>query len=164
MALAADTVNGPAFGCSTPRVSCWRVDPAGVPAEWVESTVATEGQLTLVYFVKGGYGVEALQRNRPSARDIAVVTGARVLTVACSQRGKPSDIAAVNRGLNAYAWLLSEGCDVDQTAFTHDANGAALAESILVVARNQGLPVPAGGIWPCRPRSRSLGRGVQRGA
>lgn len=144
--LRAD-VDGPWPQLATaPKLSYCRVNAAGVPAEWVEATVATEGQPTIVYFVSGGYGVDALEQSRPAAGHLAVATGARVLTVACSYERQPSHAAAVERGIAAYAWLLGEGCDLHLTAVTHDPTGALLVEAILVGAGNHGLPVPAGRI------------------
>ena len=105
--------------------------------------------------------MKAFDRNRPAAQELAVATGARVLTVACSPEGAPSHDAAVERGLAAYAWLLCEGCEVDLTAFTDNLAGAVLAQAILVAAARQGLPAPAGGIqatvpgpWPTEAAAR----------
>lgn len=129
---------------SAPIVSCCQVDAAGVPAEWVEATVATHGQRTFVYFLRDGDRPGALTRSRPSAESFAVATGARVLTVACSSPRQTSQAAAIEDGLAAYAWLIGEGCDPLSTAFIDDSTGAELAEAVLVAAKNQGLPVPAG--------------------
>lgn len=129
---------------TAPMLSHCRVDAGGVPAEWLEANVATASQRTIVCFLGGGYGVDALEQNRPSAGDLAVATGARVLTIACLAPDTPSLAAAVKNGVTAYAWLLGEGCDVNLTAFTHDSVGASLLEGILVAARSRGLPVPAG--------------------
>lgn len=138
-----------------PRMSYCRVEAGSVPAEWVEATVATTGQPTIVYFLSDGSPEDSLERGRPSAGDLATATGARVLTVACSPNGEPSLAAAVERGIAAYAWLLGEGSDLDLTAFTHDSTSAALVEAILVAARNRGLPLPEGDIW-------RVGRGLVR--
>lgn len=143
------------------------VDAGGVDAEWVEATVATECQPTVVFFLGCGYGMDSLERSRRSAGDLAVSTGARVLTVACSAPGEPLSRAAVEAGVAAYAWLIGEGCNLDLTAFTHDSSGAALVEAILLEAISDGLPVPAGGIWPDNPtfilpsRRRPLGRWLE---
>jgi acetyl esterase/lipase len=131
-----------------PRVSYCRVDADGVPAEWVEATPAAEGQATFVYFQCGGCGGDPFEESRRPTGDLAVSTGARVLEVACLSGGTLSPTSPVERGVAAYAWLLGEGCDVDSTAFTHEAGAAALADAILLAARNRGLPVPALGICP----------------
>lgn len=132
---------GPQSTCT--EVSYCRVDAGGAPAEWVEATVATVGQITLVYFVSDGYGVEALARSRSTAAELAVATGARVLTVACSPSSLSSHAVAIEWGMAVYAWLLGEGCELHLTAFTDDSTAASLADAIRAAALNQGLPVPA---------------------
>lgn len=121
-----------------------RVDAAGIPAEWVETAVASEGQPTIVYFVTDGSGADALERSRRSAHDLARADGARVLTVACRQERSRSSAAAVEAGLAAYGWLLREGCDVALTAFAEHSAGAGIAEAVLAAAGSRGLPLPAG--------------------
>jgi len=132
---------------SSPRslthwISHCRVDAAGVAAEWVEATAATETQPTIVYFLGSADGPGALERSRRLAGELAVNTRARVLTVACSSRGEASSTAAVEAGVAAYAWLLGEGCDPESTVFTHDATSAPLVAAILLAAGKDGLPVP----------------------
>ena len=127
-----------AFG---PIVSYCRVNAAGIAAEWVETTVATNGQPTIVYFVSDGYGGDALEQCRPTARHLALASGARVFTVDCSAQG--SRAVAVQRGIAAYAWLLGEGCDGDLTTFAHESTGASLVEALLMAAKREGLPLPA---------------------
>lgn len=127
-----------------PGLSYCRIDAAGVPAEWVEAGVATKHQPTMVCFLSSGGTVDALEQIRPSAWDLAMRTGARVLSVACSACTEPSPhTAAVKAGLTAYAWLLSEGCDLDRTTFAHEPGGGPLVEGIRVGAVIRGLPVPA---------------------
>jgi hypothetical protein len=130
-------LDAPCTVCPAPELSYCRVDAAGVPAEWVEATTATEGQATIVYFVSGEDGVEAIERTRRSAGDLAVASGARVLLVGCTPPGEC--------GIAAYAWLLGEGCDPGTTAFTSGASDASLVEAISTAARERGLPVPAAG-------------------
>lgn len=124
------------------RVSYCRVDAAGVRAEWVETTLAIEGQATLVYFVDRTYEADTLQAIRPHAGRLSVVTGARVLTVACGE-GPASVLSAVDRGITAYAWLLGEGCDLALTAFATDSDNRSLLRGLRVTASSRGLPLPA---------------------
>lgn len=128
---------GPAGGDLPTVFSHCRVDARGVPCEWVEATRATRGQPTIVDFLRAGDGVCPLERYRPSAHEIAVTTGARILTVACR---------AVEDGLSAYLWLLGEGCDTKATAFT-DPVGGTLAAAVLEAASLRGLPLPSAGVW-----------------
>lgn len=114
------------------------VDANGVPVEWVEAAVATVGQPTIVYFHRSPTIGASLNDARLQAVKLAVVTGARVLTVDC---------ATVRHGVIAYAWLLAEGLDLDTTTFLDQrqpANGDATAAAVRRAARYAGLPLPRG--------------------
>ena len=47
--------------------------------------------------------------------------------------------------LAAYRWLLDEGHDPRSIVFAGDSAGGAMVVSVMVKARNAGLPLPAGG-------------------
>ena len=146
--LAADIVDGARSDRSmVSSVTYCAVDAAGVPAEWVDATVATAAQPTLVYFLSAGDRTDLFGRVRLTTGTLAVVTGARVLVVACSPRGDHGYAAAVRNGMAAYKWLIGEGCDLARTVFRQDATGVCLAEGVLFGLRRQGLPLPAGGVW-----------------
>ena len=130
-------------------VSHCRVDASGVPAEWVEATVATAGQPTLVYFHGHGSGRDALTVGRRLAANLALATGARVFSVGCRLAREQSQAAAIEDGVAAYVWLLGEGCDLDTTAFISDFSSGARAVGVLRSARDGGLPLPAAGVWCC---------------
>jgi hypothetical protein len=85
------------------------VDAYGVRAEWVEAVAATPGQPTIVLFYDPSASHH--ERVRMVAGELAVRTGARVLTVECMTAWD---------GLTAYAWLLGEGLDSETTSFTGD--------------------------------------------
>ena len=135
--------NGATAPPALQRVSTCRVEANGVPVEWVEAAVvATAGQPTFVYFIGGRHGARALEHSRRAAGDLAVTTGARVLTVACRGVAAHSRAAAVQRGVAAYVWLLGEGCDLDNTTFRDDAADHWLVTGITGRAGNRGVPVP----------------------
>lgn len=128
---------------SLPRISICPVDAGGALAEWVEGSVATEGQLTLVQFLGGGYGRDSLERSRPLAANLALNTGFRILTVPCRLGPDDAESVAVDRVLAAYRWLLCEGCDLDAAAFTVKASDHALIAAIGRAAIALNLPLPA---------------------
>lgn len=123
-----------------------RVECRGVLAEWVEVTVATEGQPTFVYFGAGRCRGDVLEQNRPFAGRLATVTAARVLSVACWPVSEQFRWGAVEQGLTAYRWLLGEGCDLESTAFAAGPTDAELVTDILRAARARSIPLPALGI------------------
>lgn len=138
--LGVVSIDAAGVGLSNALSHC-RVDAHGVPCEWVEVTRATRGQPTIVYFLGAEDGVDPLRLYRPLAFEVAVATGARILTVACC--------GAVEDGLTAYGWLLGEGCDTRATAFT-DPVGGTLAAAVLEAGSARGLPLPSAGVWPSR--------------
>ena len=119
------------------------VDAGGVPAEWVEATVATGGQPTVVWFFSGG--TDDLQRVRGRIGALAAATGARVLTVACGSDRDPPDAIAIERGLVAYLWLLGEGTDPDATTLRADPTDRWLSEAITASISRQGTVLAASG-------------------
>lgn len=82
------------------------VDADGVRAEWVEAVAATPDQPTIVLFYDPSASTP--ERVRMVAGEMAVSTGARVLTVECKTQ---------EAGVTACAWLLGEGSDPDTTTF-----------------------------------------------
>ena len=137
----------------TPMSHC-RVDADGVAAEWVEATVATEGQLTLVFFLGDDQTGSPLAQARPAAEKLAAASGARVLTVACGSAPLRTAAHSVEAALRAYAWLLREGCDLTRVTFVSDSSNGSVVRDILTAATLRGLPIPTS------PISRASGAGV----
>jgi hypothetical protein len=113
--------------CGTGRCA---VNANGVRAEWIEATVATDGQPTVVLFHDGRSCDETVEHH---AEAIATGTGARVLCVEC---------VTESDGVIAYAWLLEEGLDLNTTSFSAGACDRGLAAAVRRAARARGLPVP----------------------
>lgn len=116
------------------HVSYCAVDADGVPVEWVEAGVATLDQPTIIYLHGGAFTRGSLETVRPPAAELAVVTGARVLSVEC---------ATVADGVTAYAWLLGEGLDVDTTTLVSAPTDDGVAAGRLAL-EEFGLPLPGG--------------------
>ena len=128
MQVGASIISGWTSQEGTVGLSVVPVDAAGVPAEWVEATVATRGQRTVVWFLSGG--TDHLQRVRRRIGAFAAATGARVLTIGCGSDSDPSDAIAIERGLVAYRWLLGEGTDPDGTTSMADPADGWLCKAI----------------------------------
>lgn len=52
----------------------------------------------------------------------------------------------INDAFEAYRWLLAQGHDARSIVFSGDSAGGAMVVSLMVAARNAGLPMPAGGV------------------
>ena len=120
------------------RLSWCRVDAGGVPAEGAEATIARPDQLTFVWFRSDLDPSVAVEANRAAAGELAAATGARVFTVGCRGWSGPPSPTAVEDGVTAYVWLLSEGSDSALTAFVADRETDSLAKAVLRSARERG--------------------------
>jgi acetyl esterase/lipase len=124
------------------QASHCRVNAGGVPAEWVEATLASTDQQTLVYFVDGVDPAACVERIRGVAQDLAVETGARVLTIGCRRGPEHPHPTAIEDGVAAYTWLLQEGCNLKRTAFVQDSTNTDLVAAILRAARRPSAGYP----------------------
>ena len=115
------------------------VDAGGVPAQWVETTVATPGQATFVMFVADFDEVIVC---RQLAWSLATTIGARVFVVGCRTSPSHCERDMVDDGVTAYAWLLNEGLDLATTTFVTSSVEATLARAVLQAAKARGLSVP----------------------
>lgn len=126
--LWASLIDGPHGVSVTPA------DADGVDVEWVETVPASCGQPTIVLFHRSrsfGFPLEAV---RPLAARLAMVTTARVLSVACRSTAD---------AVTAYAWLLGEGLDLETTSFVGGPADGGLPAAVGLAANEIGLPTPA---------------------
>jgi len=118
------------------------VDADGVPAQWVEATVATCSQPTYVYFRSLGQEQPGLPPNDWPPAHLALSTGARVLSVGWRLSSDDSLTTAIRDGLTAYRWLLGEGCDLTTTILMRDADTAPIVDAVISVSQDDRLPLP----------------------
>lgn len=133
---------------SSRQVSRCPVDAGGVPAEWIEAAVATDGQPTLVYFP--GPGDAAAAAAALLAARLAISTGARVLVVGCRPTSR-SRRAVAEDGAAAWRWLLGEGCDLSTTAFVTSLGDDARAVDVYLDAQTRISDHPTAGVWWVTP-------------
>ena len=100
----------------------------------------------LVYFHGGGYGIASALAYRAYCSHLAQRGGLRVLNL--DYRLAPEDPfpAAVEDALTAYEWVLSQGTSPSRVVIGGDSAGACLTLAGLLVMRDRGLPLPAGGV------------------
>jgi monoterpene epsilon-lactone hydrolase len=125
--------------------SAEEVDAGGVP-----SILCTrdggEADPWLIYFHGGGYRICSARAYRAHGSQLAAACRARVLLV--DYRLAPEDPfpAAVEDAVHAYRWVLDQGVDAGRIVAGGDSAGGGLTAALLLAARTQGLPFPAGGI------------------
>ena len=114
----------------------------GVPSEQVEATGASPDR-NVLYFHGGGYAVGSPRSHRGLAKRISAQSAARILVP--DYRLAPEHLfpAAVDDGLSAYRWLISEGIAADRIALAGDSAGGGLALAVLLALRDGGEALPA---------------------
>lgn len=113
------------------------------PAEWVD--VASSSSERIVLFLHGGgYVFGSPYTHRLITASIARTAGARVLSVDYRLAPEHPFPAAVEDAWGAYWWLLAQGIEAKRIVVMGDSAGAGLSLALMLVARDAGLPLPAG--------------------
>jgi epsilon-lactone hydrolase len=121
------------------------LDAAGVPAEWVTPDDCEPGR-AIVYFHGGGYATGTLESTRALSSHVARAARARVLTVDYRLAPEHPFPAAVDDGVRAYRFAMSEGHAPEAIALCGDSSGGGLALATLIALRDLGGPMPGSAI------------------
>ncbi len=121
------------------------VDADGVPAEWVTASNADGGR-TMLYLHGGGYVVGGIESHRGMAANLSRSSGCRVLLIDYRLAPEHPHPAQVQDAHTAYRWLLANGADPNSLFVAGDSAGGGLTVATLLSARDNGDPMPAGGI------------------
>lgn len=124
-----------------------RVEPVvtqGFKGEWVDT--GHDSGRVLLYFHGGGYMVMSPRGYRDFSATLATVGRCRVLAVDYRQGAYHPWPAPLADALASYRWLLAQGYRPDQIVIGGDSAGGHLTLSTLLALRDQGLPLPRGGI------------------
>ena len=121
-----------------------KADLDGVPAEVL---TRPEADLTTVLFLHGGaYIVGSPKFVRQITSWLTWSLRCRVMAI--NYRKAPRFVfpAALDDALTSYRWLLDHGVDPKSIVVMGDSAGGGLTVSLLVAARDEGLPLPAAGV------------------
>ncbi len=126
-------------------VACEPGALGGVPGEWLRPE-GTDAGRALLYFHGGGYVLGSTRSHRHMVA--ALAAGAGVHAFSADYRLAPEHPfpAAVEDGAAAWRGLLESGIDPAQAVIGGDSAGGGLVVAALVKARDDGLPMPAGGL------------------
>lgn len=113
-----------------------------VPAEWVASERSDHDRVIL-HLHGGGYMMGSPRTHRGMAATLARVAHARVVVPDYRLAPEHAFPAALEDALAWYRHLLDDGVDPAAMAVTGDSAGGGLAVSLLIAARDEGLPLPA---------------------
>lgn len=121
------------------------VDCDGVPCLWVDAPGAAPDRV-IVHFHSGGYMMGSANGYRSFGGFLSGATGCRVLMVDYRLAPENPFPAAVEDALTVYKWLLDGGAVPARTLICGDSAGGGLALILLQAIRDEGLPLPAGGV------------------
>ena len=122
-------------------------DVAGMAALWALPEVPVDARAVLLCFHGGGYALGSIHSHRKLYGHFARATGCRALIIDYRRAPEHTHPAQVQDAAAAYRHLLEEaGVPSEKVLFVGDSAGGALAISAMLLARDQGLPMPAGSI------------------
>ena len=134
-----------ALGVTPAGVRTQRVTAGGVPATWVE--VDGVGDDTVVLYLHGGaFVAETPHFHGALLARICREAGARGLMVSYRLSPEHRYPAALDDCIAAYRWLLDGGHDASRIVVAGDSAGGNLTLALLLRARDERLPLPAGAV------------------
>ena len=122
-----------------------QVDMGGVPATLV-TPEGVEGDRVLFYIHGGAYIVGGPGGYHGLAAAFAKAMKARVYLPDYRLAPEHAFPVPIEDTFAAYRWLIDQGQDPKSVTFAGDSAGGAMVVSVMVMARNAGVPLPAGGV------------------
>ena len=121
------------------------VDAGGVPAMWLAPKGAAEDRVVLGLH-GGGFVTGSMYTHRKMFAHVAKAIGARALVPDYRRPPEHTHPAPLEDALTAYRWLLDQGIEPSHIVLTGDSAGGGLVVTTMLLARERGLPLPAGGM------------------
>lgn len=119
---------------------------SGIPALWAVPEGAVPDRV-LLCFHGGGYALGSIESHRKLYGHFAKAFGCRALIIDYRRAPEHVHPAQVEDAVQAYRWLIEDqGLNPSHVLFVGDSAGGALSISALLLARDQGLPLPAGAV------------------
>jgi acetyl esterase/lipase len=136
-----------AFGEYRPAddVTVFEIDADGVPCQWITAPGVPQGRL-IIYFHGGAYAACSPTTHQDLISRLSRASGAAALGV--DYRLAPEHVfpAAVEDSIAAYNWALGHGFEPGNIVLAGDSAGAGLVLSVLLAAKDSGVPLPAAGV------------------
>jgi len=118
------------------------VDANGVRCMWAKPKNSDETRALLCSH-GGGYMVGSMYSHRKLFGHFAKKIGCPALIVDYGRAPENLHPGPVNDCVTAYEWMLKQGLKPEHIAFAGDSAGGALAITMLLLAKDKGLPLPA---------------------
>jgi len=115
---------------------------ASMAGEWIRP--AGEPAAGVVLYLHGGaYTMGSCVTHRALAARIALAGGARVLLPEFRLAPEHPCPESVEDAMTSYRWLIERGVSPEAMVVAGDSSGGGLAVALMVLARDDGLPLPA---------------------
>lgn len=121
------------------------VEAAGLPAMWAAPKGCVEDRVLLCMH-GGGFVGGSIYTHRKLFAHLAKSVGARALSFDYRLALTHPHPAQLEDAIGMYRWLVDQGLDPAGIAFAGDSSGGGLAITTQLLARDQGLPLPAAAI------------------
>src|SRR5215207_3191498 len=112
---------------------------------------------TMLYLHGGAFVLGSAFGYRPLAGALAAAAGTGVLVPEYRLAPEHRFPAALDDALRAYDWMLERGTPPDRVTLAGDSAGGGLVMSLLVAAKQRGLPLPGGAVLLCPAVDLSFG-------
>ncbi len=126
-------------------VGCEPARLGGVPGEWLRPEGA-DASRALLYFHGGGYVLGSPRSHRHMVAALAAGAGVRAFSADYRLAPEHPFPAAVEDGVAAWRGLLESGVAPERAVIGGDSAGGGLVVATLIGARDEGLPMPGGGL------------------
>ncbi|WP_454878101.1 alpha/beta hydrolase [Serratia inhibens] len=126
-------------------VSFTEVDMGGVPGTLVTPD-NLETDAIVMYIHGGAYIVGEPAGYHGIGGNYASMLGARVYMPDYRLAPEYPFPTPVTDTVRAYEWLIEQGFDASKIVLAGESAGGAMVVTVMVAARNKGLPLPAGGV------------------
>ena len=130
-----------------PEVTIRSANAGGVPGLMLSTQ--SDQQATILFLHGGGYVTGSAFGYRPLAGALAAAADAGVLVPDYRLAPEHPYPAALDDCLSAYQWMLARDIPADRITLAGDSIGGALVLKLMLMLRDQGLPMPRGGALMC---------------
>ena len=121
-----------------------RVELDGFRAEWVHGPgVGRDRSRVILYFHGGGWISCGLNTHRPMISRLSAAAGVPAFSVAYRMLPEVTFAEEALDCLAAYKWLLEQGVAAEDIVISGDSAGGYLTFATALLAREDGLPMPA---------------------
>ena len=118
----------------------------GIPGEWLRVAPYATRRTVILYIHGGGFVVGSPGMERPFIAHVAAAARADAFSVDYRLSPRYRFPAALVDVTKTYIGLLERGVEPDRIFVAGDSAGGNLAAALLVRLRDEGLPLPAGGL------------------